>query len=83
MDMDAFYQNKGLCWQELTTTSDINGNSRRLFIVYGRNGDFLYVSPTHYETPKKLLPQLPGYRITPGDYQETIRIAKKLGVWRD
>lgn len=82
--MKEYYQNHGLAYQELHTKPDVNGNSRKLWCVYDKNGDFIYVSPSAYALIKQSqLPQLPGFAITPGDYQETIRIAKRLGAWRD
>lgn len=71
-----------LCWQVLQTTSDRNGNSRILVIVYDKDGDMYRVTPDR-RYAMGTLQALPKFQITPSDYQVTKRVAKRMGAWRD
>ena len=68
-----------MCWQHLNAKNDTNGNPRRVFVVYARDGEILDTIDEGYAgTPGWLrkLPQLPGFVIAPAQYRELL----KMGV---
>jgi len=61
-----------LAWQHLNAGNDTNGNPRRVFVVYGTEGQILDAIDEGYSgTPRWLrdYPQLAGFVIKPSEYK--------------
>jgi hypothetical protein len=67
---------KPVAYQHLRAKNDVNGNPRRLFVVYGPGGEVLEVIDEGYRGwPVHLrdIAQLPTFDITPTEYRQWLR----------
>ena len=73
--------NGPLAYQHLRASNDSNGNPRRLWIVYGRDGAPLRIEDEGYSGREAVrglnCPELPSAEITPKDYRAWLRLARE------